>query len=131
MCYQASWQNFANTASPANMTITARSPLKFCERSGSQSKHIFDLSPISQVFLESEDLQARTSLCIMENVIVLTYIKLCSCHILCSFNVSEKMHSMMSRWAVLVGSFISHVHGRIGEQIYRPMLKKPIDNNKC
>ena len=45
----ASWQNFANMWSPANLTITARTASKFCARSRSQSKNIFDLNPISWV----------------------------------------------------------------------------------
>ena len=49
MCYYASWQNFANMGSPANLTITARTASKFCARSRSQSQNIFDLDSISWV----------------------------------------------------------------------------------
>ena len=48
MC-NASWLKLANIASPANLTITARTALKFCARSRSQSKNIFDLGAISLV----------------------------------------------------------------------------------
>ena len=47
MCYNASQQNFANIGSPANLTMTARTASKFCSRSWSRTKHIFDLEPIS------------------------------------------------------------------------------------
>ena len=49
MLYYASWQNFANMGSPANLTITVRTASKFCARSRSQSNHIFNLVLVSEV----------------------------------------------------------------------------------
>ena len=46
MCYCASWQNFANVGSPANVAIAARTAPKCCAGSQSQSKYILDLDPI-------------------------------------------------------------------------------------
>ena len=56
MCDNATWQNFANLVSPANLTLTARTASKFCARSWSQHKHIFDLDLISSVLLENQNL---------------------------------------------------------------------------
>ena len=47
ICGYASWQNFENMVSPANLTITARTASKFCARARSQSRNNFDLSLIS------------------------------------------------------------------------------------
>ena len=47
MCFYASWQNFTNMVSPANLTATSRTASKFCSRNRSQSVNIFDLDPIS------------------------------------------------------------------------------------
>ena len=41
MCFNVSWQNFANMASPANLTTTARTASKFCPRNWSQSPDLF------------------------------------------------------------------------------------------
>ena len=49
MCHYASWQNFENVGSPANLAITVRTASKCCPRSRSQSKNTFDLNPISWV----------------------------------------------------------------------------------
>ena len=56
MSYYASWQNFTNMASPANLAITARTASKFCARSRSQSTHIFDLALTLRVLLDLENL---------------------------------------------------------------------------
>ena len=49
ICYYASWQDFANMKSTANLNITVRTASTFCARSRSPSKRIFDLDQISYV----------------------------------------------------------------------------------
>ena len=49
MSCNASWQNFANMGSPAHLTITAGTALKFCDRSRAQSPNMFNLDLISSV----------------------------------------------------------------------------------
>ena len=53
MCDNASWQNFANMVSPANLTMTTRTGSKFCARSWSRDKHIFNLDLISLALSET------------------------------------------------------------------------------
>ena len=56
MCDNASWQNFANIVSPANLTMTARTASKFCAKSWSRDKHIFDLDLISSSVSQNQNL---------------------------------------------------------------------------
>ena len=56
MCYNAPWQNCANMGSPTSLTMTARTASKFCAKSWSRDKDIFDLDLISPSPSEKEDL---------------------------------------------------------------------------
>ena len=68
MCYYASWRNFANMVSLANLTITMRTASQLCAGGRSQNLNILDLDPRS---LDSCKHSSAISVSIKQSMILL------------------------------------------------------------